>query len=287
MNLLLLHILLLLLTTSTALLPLNLPSIAPSIAALRSTTSTPHDDLTLARFVLAHTKKSTFDLTAATYALATTEQYQSSPLGRSIIEAATTAVSLAFNTPNTPFNNEAILSNAPHYPNKISKFITIDQSTTAFLPSSPPGDLLYVVRAGLIDDAALMDAVTVTELTAFYLYVKEVQFQLTTRASTPTTLAQVTTLNDLSNINLFSSSSFRDVLSTVSKQTSVYYPTMGRATVLANLPRLLQAVVKLFTPIFPPVVRAKLKFVSAEIPQLSDLRGSTFLTTFEEKYLNN
>jgi len=122
----------------------------------------------------------------------------------------------------------------------------------------------------------------------------QVQFQLVdaqTRATSPpppaitTTLTQVSTLNDLRGINLFSSSEFRDVLSAVSKRSSTYYPSMARITVLANLPKLLQGVVKLFTPIFPKAVRDKLKFVTVDVPPLKEIRGGDFLGSVEEKFL--
>lgn len=67
-------------------------------------------------------------------------------------------------------------------------------------------------------------------------------------------LIQVLTANDLTGIKLVGGSGdFRRALSASSKQATLIYPTSYTGpTLLVNLPPLLNALVKLFTPLFPP-----------------------------------
>ena len=239
------------------------------------------DDIFYMRFVHQYTNNNNvFDLEKAQSAITATFEYRAAQAP--MLAVARKAVELAYQ--NDVFNNDPILSMAPHS-SIVTKFITPRNSIMARLPL-PSNDLLYIVKAGNVDDKELMKSVSVDQLTEFYTYAKEVQFLLSDRCSrTSDTLQSVVTLNDLSGTNLLGSSDFRNVLSKVSKQTSIYYPLLSRATVLANLPRLLTALAKIFTPLFPPNIQRKLKFVYLDIPELKNIHSSLFLDNFEQDIL--
>ena len=78
-------------------------------------------------------------------------------------------------------------------------------------------------------------------------------------------LATVVTVNDLSGVDLFGDASFRNALSAASKQGDAIFPGLNGPTFLLNLPKLLGALVKLFKPLFPKAVQAKLRFDSYDI----------------------
>lgn len=79
----------------------------------------------------------------------------------------------------------------------------------------------------------------------------------------------VVTVNDLSGANLFGSSAFRDALSLASKTAAPLYPGLAGPTVLLNLPPILNALIKLFKPLFPPVVAARIKFEQGPLSKVS------------------
>mmetsp|Transcript_32580 Transcript_32580/g.79058 ORF Transcript_32580/g.79058 Transcript_32580/m.79058 type:complete len:128 (+) Transcript_32580:560-943(+) len=82
----------------------------------------------------------------------------------------------------------------------------------------------------------------------------------------------VITVNDLAGVKLIGGdSTFRDALSAASKQAVPLYPALAGPTLLLNLPRLVSALVKLFTPLFPPEVQAKLKFERGPLQSTTDL----------------
>ena len=108
-----------------------------------------------------------------------------------------------------------------------------------------------------------MAAVTVDEMIEFFLYVKEVNALVSFQRSMESDrLCTILTVNDVAGVKLLGGSSdFRTALSGSSKQAASIYPsTINGPTLLCNLPRLLNALVKLFTPLFPETVKARLKF---------------------------
>jgi len=132
--------------------------------------------------------------------------------------------------------------------------------------------LIYAIRAGDIDDKALMSAVSVEELAEFFLYAKAINERACASLSKRTgALATVTTVNDLAGVDLLGDASFRNALSAASKQGDAFFPGLSGPTVLLNLPRLLGALVKLFTPLFPESVRAKLRFERHELGEAGAL----------------
>ena len=90
-------------------------------------------------------------------------------------------------------------------------------------------------------------------------------------------LVGVVTVNDLSGVNLFGSSAFRDALSLSSKTAAPLYPGLAGPTILLNLPPLLNALVKLFKPLFPPVVAARIKFEQGPLSKVCDHQAMSWL----------
>ena len=172
------------------------------------------------------------------------------------------------------WDNKPVLEAAPHV-EKISKYLT---PATVLTTSNRDGDLVYCIRAGKIADNALMASVTVDEMKDFFLYAKEVNALVSYQRSADTDrLCQVLTANDLDGVKLVGGSKeFRTALGDSSKVAAVVYPkTINGPTLLCNLPAILNALVKLFTPLFPESVKARLKFA-----KLDALKDTESLTAF-------
>ena len=176
--------------------------------------------------------------------------------GRKICEAARDAVNEAMS--EGAWTNKPVQEKAPHG-SKINAFFA--EGRVMNLRNKAGDGLIYAIRAGDIDDKALMSAVSVDELADFFLYAKAINERACSAISKKTgTLATVTTVNDLAGVDLLGDASFRNALSAASKRGDAFFPGLSGPTVLLNLPRLLGALVKLFTPLFPESVRAKLRF---------------------------
>ena len=176
--------------------------------------------------------------------------------GKQICEAARDAVNEA--TSEGAWTNKPVQEKAPHG-SKINAFFA--EGRVMNLRNKAGDGLIYAIRAGDIDDKALMSAVSVEELAEFFLYAKAINERACASLSKRTgALATVTTVNDLAGVDLLGDASFRNALSAASKRGDAYFPGLSGPTVLLNLPRLLGALVKLFTPLFPESVRAKLRF---------------------------
>ena len=185
--------------------------------------------------------------------------------GKPLCEAAQQAVQQAQATPGTKWNNQPVLQAAP-FSDKIQKYITpLNCLTTTTAP--PDNELLYMIRAGQIDDVSLMQAVQVDEMVQFFLYAKEVNAIVANQRSLQTDkLLSVVTANDLQGVKLIGGSTdFRQALSKSSKLANDLYPNTAGPTLLLNLPILLSALVKLFTPLFPAAVNERLKFGSLQL----------------------
>ena len=134
------------------------------------------------------------------------------------------------------------------------------------------GDLVYCIRAGKIDDKALMSDITTDQMVQFFLYCKEVNALVADmRSLSSDRLVQVVTVNDLNGVSLFGDSSFRQALSASSTKANDLYPSLSGPTLLLNLPPLLGALAKLFTPLFPPEVRKRLKFEQGPLRSIENL----------------
>lgn len=180
--------------------------------------------------------------------------------GKHIVMSAHDAIKAARSGENSKkWNNKPVEQAAPHS-DRIGKYLTSVQCITTSLPSS--NDLVYIVRAGKIDDKALMSSVSVDEMIEFFLYVKEVNAAMADIRSVETdSLIKVITCNDLSGVKLVGGSSgFRSALSLSSKKAVELYPALSGRSLLLNLPSLLGALVKIFTPLFPDAVRKRIRF---------------------------
>jgi hypothetical protein len=184
--------------------------------------------------------------------------------GKHIVMSAHDAIKAARSDENSKkWNNKPVEQAAPHS-DRIGKYLTSVQCITTSLPSS--NDLVYIVRAGKIDDKALMSSVSVDEMIEFFLYVKEVNAAMADIRSVETdSLIKVITCNDLSGVKLVGGSSdFRSALSLSSKKAVELYPALSGRSLLLNLPSLLGALVKIFTPLFPDAVRKRIRFEKCE-----------------------
>jgi hypothetical protein len=118
-----------------------------------------------------------------------------------------------------------------------------------------------------------MSSVSVEEMIDFFLYAKEVHSAVANmRSLEKDSLIQVITCNDLSGVKLVGGSSdFRSALSLSSKKASQLYPSLSGKTLMLNLPTLLGALVKLFTPLFPESVRKRIRFQSGPLKNVDNL----------------
>lgn len=179
-------------------------------------------------------------------------------VGKSICEAAREAVEQA--TADNGWNNEPVLVAAPHSAS-ITKFLTPSNVLTT---TTSTKDLIYCIRAGQIDDNKLMATVSIAQMVDFFLYAKEVNALVANdRSVEQDRLVTVLTANDLSGVKLLGGSAdFRKALSESSATANELYPATSGPTLLLNLPPLLGALVKLFTPLFPKAVNDRLKFAN-------------------------
>ena len=187
--------------------------------------------------------------------------------GKDIVQAAKNAVEAA--TSSGSWNNDPVRDMSPHA-DIVNKFITPAQCLTTTLNS---GDLCYCIRAGQINDVALMSELTLEQLTEFFLYVKEVNAIVANmRSLSSDKLVTVTTANDLNGVKLIGGdATFRKALSASSTKANELYPSLNGPTFLLNLPKLLGALVKLFTPLFPEEVRQRLKFERGPLNDVDNL----------------
>ncbi|CAB9496741.1 expressed unknown protein [Seminavis robusta] len=200
--------------------------------------------------------------------LQTNLAWRSSSAGQSICQAATTALAQA--TQQGGWDNAPVINAAPHS-DLITKYITPSNVVTT---TSNQQDLVYCIRAGQIDDVALMDAVSIPQMVDFFLYAKEINAQVANQRSLQSDkLVCVVTANDLAGVKLVGGSAdFRKALGESSKQANDLYPATNGPTLLLNLPKLLSALVKLFTPLFSPEVKARLKFEQGPLKDVDDLQ---------------
>lgn len=217
-------------------------------------------------------------------------RWRSSDEGRLVCEAAKVAIEKA--TSGDSWNNDPVRAAAP-FASVINDFITEASIVTT---SSRAGDLIYCIRAASIDDTALMNTISVEDLSKFFLYTKEVNAAVANQRSIDSDrLVCVCTANDLSGIKIVGGSAeFRKALSAASQRANELYPSLSGPSLLLNLPRLLTALVKIFTPLFPEEVRKKIKFARGPLSDVTALneilagsggdgsKRDNFLTAVEE-----
>lgn len=192
--------------------------------------------------------------------------------GRSIVNSAAEAVRQA--TAGGGWDNEPVRAAAPHAA-IINRFITPKNILTL---STDDGDLVYVIRASLIDDRALMNRVSVEQMGEFFLYVKEVHNLIAdSRSEKSGRLCEVIFANDISGVRAIPDQRFSKALTASSQQYEKLYPSLAGPTMILNLPFVLQAFIGLIKPLFPKTVQDRLKFQSA--PVLAGLKELTPLST--------
>jgi hypothetical protein len=203
--------------------------------------------------------------------------------GKTVCEAAVAAFQAATSTGK--WDNSPVRDGAPHAIG-INQYIT---PTTTLTTSSSKGDLVYCIRAGLIDDVALMATCSVDNLVEFFLYCKEINALVANdRSLEQDKLLYVITVNDLNGLNLIGGEAkFREALSAASKKSNALYPALAGPTLLLNLPRLLSALVKIFTPLFPPEVNARLKFERGPLKDVEDLIDISYGGKDRESFLKD
>jgi len=203
--------------------------------------------------------------------------------GKKICDSAEAAVKAATST-ELPWDNTPVQEMAPHA-QIVNKFVT---STQCLTTSTSRDDLVYVVRAGKIDDSQLMSEITVEELTEFFLYCREVNaIVANARSIQSDRLISVITVNDLKGVKLIGGdATFRNALSATSAITNQLYPGLSGPTLLLNLPRLLGALVKLFTPLFPKEVRKKIKFAQGPLRDVDNLMEISVPGQSRDKFMN-
>ena len=206
--------------------------------------------------------------------------------GSAICQAAKMAVQKA--TEGQGWNNDPARNDAPHSGN-INKYITPKTSLTT---KTSQGDLMYCIRAGFIDVEGLVGSLDnpADQLSDFFLYCKEVNsLVLNERSLEEDKVLYLLTVNDLQGLKLLGGGQedalFREALSSSSKQGNVVYPGLAGPTLLLNLPKLLTFIVKLFTPLFPPEVSARLKFESGPLSKVKDLSQIGYGGSEREKFL--
>lgn len=177
--------------------------------------------------------------------------------GKAICDAAHDAVNEA--TAEGRWNNEPVLKRAP-CGDKISKYLTSEICLTS---TTSEGDLVYCLRSGRIDDVAMMNEVTVQEMTDFLVYAKEINARICNRRSLVQDRVVATVFaNDLSGAKLMGGSKeFRQALGASGKIAEHNYPRMAGPTLLLNMPKTLHYLVKLFAPLMPASVAKKIRFV--------------------------
>jgi hypothetical protein len=187
--------------------------------------------------------------------------------GKKICESASKAVEAAVSSGK--WDNTPVREMAP-YAAIVNKFITPSQCLTTTVNS---GDLCYCIKAGKINDVALMSELSLEQMTEFFLYCKEVNALVANIRSVETDkLVSVLTANDLSGVKLVGGdAAFRKALSAASNKANQLYPNLSGATFLLNLPSILGALVRIFTPLFPEEVRKRLKFEQGPLKNVDEL----------------
>lgn len=187
--------------------------------------------------------------------------------GKEIVQSAKKAVEAAMESGS--WNNEPVRDMAPHA-EIVNKYITPAQCLTTTIRT---GDLCYCIRAGQIDDVSLMSEVSLEQMTEFFLYCKEINSIVANMRSVESDkVVDVLTANDLNGVKLVGGdATFRKALSAASTKANELYPSLSGPTFLLNLPKLLGALVKLFTPLFPEEVRKRLKFERGPLSKVNNL----------------
>jgi CRAL/TRIO domain len=206
--------------------------------------------------------------------------------GKAICDAAQAAIAEATSKAGTSWNNDPVRKAAPNA-DIINNYLTTKQTMTT---STSTGDLIYCIRAGKIDDVGLMNSLdSKDQLVDFFIYCKEVNAAVANQRSLESDkLLYVLVANDLSDVKLIGGdATFRAALSEASKVTNNFYPSLNGPTLLLNLPALLGALVKIFTPLFPAEVRKRLKFERGPLKNVDDMMDISYGGSARQDFLDD
>ncbi|KAI2513138.1 CRAL/TRIO domain containing protein [Fragilaria crotonensis] len=203
--------------------------------------------------------------------------------GKSICDSAQRALQAA--TADGGWNNRPVMDASPSA-DRILQYLTPSNILTT---ATSQGDLICCIRAGGINDSELMKAVTVDEMVDFFLYAREVNSCVANARSLQSDkLVCLLTANSLEGVQLVGGEAkFRSALSASSKKADPLYPNYNGPTLLLNLPKLLGALVKLFTPLFPASVRERLRFESGPLGGNTDLTQILPGRPEHDKFIND
>ena len=189
------------------------------------------DDITFLRFAMAfETQREAMEAYKAAY------KYRTNGRGKQIVEAAREAYDTA--CIGGGWDNTIVRDAAPHA-KQINRYITPSNIMTT---SSGAGDLVYVIRASAINDKQMMDRISVTQLSEFFMYVKEIHNLVANQRTRSTgRFTEVIFANDITGVRKPPDKRFSQALSESSSQYEQLYPSLAGPTLILNLPFILQA----------------------------------------------
>lgn len=191
--------------------------------------------------------------------------------GNGIVTSARGAIQSAM-MEEGKWNNAPVSANAPNAA-LVNEYLTTAQViTTSLSPST--NDLVYCIRAGKIDDKALMSSVTVDQMVDFFLYCREVNAMVADLRSVQSdTLVKIVTCQDMKGVKLIGGSKdFQKSLSAASKKANELYPSLNGRTLILNIPSLLGPLVKVFKLFLPKAVTRRIRFENGPLKEVEDLR---------------
>ena len=146
------------------------------------------------------------------------------------------------------------------------------------------GAPLFVVRAGISNAPAMMDAYKQVQVVEFMMYRKEIGFLLCDSITRKTRiLTKLVTVNDLNHVSLVAGtdSRFSKVLGAVSKKSEIVYPQLLDRAVLINAPYVFSAMWGLVKGLLSKKTRSKISVCATSDTRTEDISKCPFA-----KFLN-
>jgi hypothetical protein len=141
------------------------------------------------------------------------------------------------------------------------------------------GAPLYVIRAGLTNTVAMMNANPEDVVVDFLLYRKEIGHLMCDEITRRTrTLTKLVTVNDLNHVSLLNGTDrrFTAILGKVSKMSEIYYPQLLDRAVLINVPYVFGAIWSLVKLALSSRTRAKVAVCGAADARTGDVAKCPF-----------
>ena len=144
---------------------------------------------------------------------------------------------------------------------KLERFAAMERLVTAdYHGYTTSGQPLYIIRAGTMNTAAMMDTIPTSEVVDFMMYRREIGF-LKCDALTRSTrvLTKLVTVNDLNHVHNLTTvgTRFASVLRDASKLSEVMYPQLLDRAVLINVPYVFGALWGLIKTVISTTARSK------------------------------